>query len=76
MLAQADVLGARGTVLSKDLHLPQAQPVDQAAALAQDLRNTVIITLGAEGAIGARGDKVLPVEALPVRAADTTGAGD
>jgi ribokinase len=78
-LAQVDVLVVNeheATVLSNGLHLPQAQPVDQAAALAQDLRNTVIITLGAEGAIGARGDKVFRVEALPVRAIDTTGAGD
>jgi ribokinase len=78
-LAQADVVVVNeheATVLSKVLHLPHAQPVDQVAALAHDLRNTVIITLGAEGAIGARGDKVWRVEALPVRAIDTTGAGD
>ena len=78
-LAQVDVLVINeheATVLSKDLHLPQPQPVDQVAALAQELRNTVIVTLGAEGAIGARGDKVWRVEALPVRAIDTTGAGD
>jgi ribokinase len=78
-LAQVDVLVVNeheAAVLSNGLHLAQAQPVDQVAALAQDLRNTVIITLGAEGAIGARGDKVWRVEALPVRAIDTTGAGD
>jgi ribokinase len=58
------------------LGLPHAAPADQVAALARDLGNTVIITLGAEGAIGAQGDARWRVEALPVTAIDTTGAGD
>jgi ribokinase len=78
-LALVDVLVVNeleAAALCKHLHLPQLQPVDQVAALAQALGNTVIITLGAAGAIGARGDKVWRVEALPVKAIDTTGAGD
>ena len=41
------------------LGLPHAAPADQVAALARDLGNTVIITLGAEGAIGAQGDATM-----------------
>jgi ribokinase len=63
-------------VLCGFLELPHAAPTDQAIALARDLANTVIITLGAEGAIGAQGDTLWRVEALPVTAIDTTGAGD
>ena len=58
------------------LGLPHAAPADQVAALARELGNTVIITLGAEGAIGAQVDALWRVEALPVTAIDTTGAGD
>ena len=58
------------------LKLHHAAPADQVSALARELCNTVIITLGAEGAIGAQVDTVWRVEALPVTAIDTTGAGD
>jgi ribokinase len=58
------------------LKLPHAEATDQTVALAQALRNTVIVTLGPEGVIGADGDRVWRVEALPVVAVDTTGAGD
>jgi ribokinase len=78
-LAHVDILVVNeheAAVLSKHLQLPHTEPLDQAAALAQILGNTVIITLGAEGAIGARGDEIWRVEALLVRAIDTTGAGD
>jgi ribokinase len=79
VLAHVDILIVNeheAAVLGIEFQLPQAPPVDQVAALAQMLGNTVVITLGAEGAIGARGDEVWRVEALPVRAIDTTGAGD
>jgi ribokinase len=79
VLAQVDILVVNeheAAMLSKDLQLPHTQPVDQVAALAQALGNTVIITLGAEGAIGASRDEVWRAEALLVRAIDTTGAGD
>ena len=64
------------TMLSKMLQLPHAEPANLAAGLARELGNTVIITLGAEGAIGAQGDMLCRVAALPVTAIDTTGAGD
>jgi ribokinase len=63
-------------VLCGILDLPQAKPLDQAVALARDLGNTVLATLGAAGAIGARADLIWRVDALPVTAIDTTGAGD
>jgi ribokinase len=78
-LRQADVLVLNeheAAVLSQHLRMRHAEPADQVVTLARDLRNTVIITLGAEGAIGARGDETWRVEALPVMAIDTTGAGD
>src|SRR5262245_16391322 len=78
-LRQADVLVLNeheAAILTKFLRLPYHEPADQAAALAKELCNTVIITLGAGGAIGRRGETVWRVEALPVRAIDTTGAGD
>jgi ribokinase len=46
------------------------------ARLAGELGNTIIITLGAEGAIAQRGATRWRVPALPVAAVDTTGAGD
>lgn len=78
-LAQADILVVNeheAAVLCEYLELPLREPADQAAGLARDLGNTVIVTLGAAGAIGTRRDEVLRVEALAVNAVDTTGAGD
>jgi ribokinase len=49
---------------------------EQLAALAAELGTTIIITLGAAGAIGAAGMARWRVQALPVAAVDTTGAGD
>jgi ribokinase len=63
-------------VLGKMLQLPHAAPANLAVGLARELGNTVIITLGAEGAIGAQADILCRVPALPVTAIDTTGAGD
>jgi ribokinase len=62
--------------LCSRLGLPHAKPVEQVVALSDQLNNTVIITLGGEGAIGARGGMLWQVDALPVPAIDTTGAGD
>jgi ribokinase len=58
------------------LGLPQAKPVEQVVGLSDQLKNTVIITLGKAGAIGARGGMLWQVDALTVPAIDTTGAGD
>ena len=49
---------------------------EQLAALAAELGTTIIITLGAAGAIGAAGTARWRAPALPVAAVDTTGAGD
>ena len=64
------------TDLCRHLGLARAEPEGQAVALTHTLGNTVIVTLGAEGAVGAQGDAVWRVDALRVRAIDTTGAGD
>jgi len=48
----------------------------QLAVLAAELGTTIIITLGAAGAIGAAGAVRWQAPALPVVAVDTTGAGD
>ena len=78
-LRQVDVLVLNeheASVLSASLRLTQGRPTDQVIAFAREITTTVIITLGPEGAIAADGDKVWRVEALPVKAIDTTGAGD
>jgi len=45
-----------------------------AAAVVHDL--TIVVTLGKQGALAARGSEVLRVQAPDVRVIDTTGAGD
>jgi ribokinase len=79
-LRQTDILVLNeheAAVLCGFLELSHSAPADQAVALAREFGNTVIITLGAEGAIGAQGgDTLWRVGALPVTAIDTTGAGD
>jgi ribokinase len=45
-----------------------------AAAAVHDL--TIVVTLGRQGALAARGSEVLRVQAPDVRVIDTTGAGD
>jgi len=63
-------------VLSSFLHVADCEPAEQVVTLARELGNTVIMTLGAKGAVGARGGELWRAEALPVVAIDTTGAGD
>jgi ribokinase len=63
-------------VLGSHLLLPQVEPRHQVVALAHTLGNTVIVTLGVEGAVAARDGTVWHAAALPVTAIDTTGAGD
>jgi ribokinase len=78
-LEQVDILVVNeheAAVLCERLELALRNPADQASGLARHLGNTVIVTLGAAGAIGARQDEVLRVAALAVNAVDTTGAGD
>lgn len=59
-------------------HLGQAcdAPPKLAAPLSKLLGSTVIVTLGPDGAVGAKGDQVWQVPSMPVKAVDTTGAGD
>ncbi len=47
-----------------------------AKAIEAALHSTVIITLGADGAVACRGGEVWTFAALPVTPVDTTGAGD
>lgn len=78
-LRQVDILVVNeheAAALCGHLGLPQVEPADQAIALARDLGNSVIATLGAAGAVGAHGEETWRVEAFPVAAIDTTGAGD
>ena len=39
-------------------------------------RQTIIVTLGADGAMAATPDEIIRVPALPVQPVDTVGAGD
>jgi ribokinase len=59
-------------------HLGQApgSPAKLADPISRLLGITVIVTLGADGAVGARGDQTWQVPSMPVKAVDTTGAGD
>jgi len=78
-LGQVDILVVNeheAGELCEALGLGQGEPQEQAAALAGELGNAVITTLGAAGAIGAQSDRIWRVEAYPVTAIDTTGAGD
>ncbi|MEV7086150.1 ribokinase [Streptomyces sp. NPDC093085] len=53
-----------------------AEPADWARALLALGPRSVVITLGAEGALVADGRTTVHVPSVPVRAVDTTGAGD
>jgi ribokinase len=59
-------------------HMGQASgaPAELAGPLSKLLGTIVIVTLGPEGAVGAKGDRIWQVPSLPVKAIDTTGAGD
>jgi ribokinase len=59
-------------------HMGQASdaPAELAGPLAKLLGTTVIVTLGPDGAVGARGDQLWQVPSMPVKTVDTTGAGD
>lgn len=54
----------------------QGDPATLATGLARRHGVTVVVTLGAQGAIAARADAFLQVGALKVTPVDTTGAGD
>jgi sugar/nucleoside kinase (ribokinase family) len=56
--------------------LTGATTVEEALARLAELTPLVVIKLGGEGAIAGSGGQMLRVPAIPVRAVDTTGAGD
>lgn len=49
---------------------------EKAAAIAEKTGGVCLITLGADGVVGAEQGKMFKVSALPVKPVDTTGAGD
>ena len=49
---------------------------EKAAAIAEKTGGVCLITLGADGGVGAERGKMFKVSALPVKPVDTTGAGD
>jgi ribokinase len=68
-LKQVDVLVVNeheAATLSAVLELGHGEVADLVVAIARVLGNTVVITLGAKGAIGARDEAIWRVEALPV----------
>ena len=56
--------------------LPAADAQMAGAALAEMAGNTVIVTLGAKGAIAFSGKEGWEIGSLPIKPVDTTGAGD
>ncbi len=85
-MARTGVAVLRGAIRGADLLLPNAaearlltgrlEPADAARALAED-HHTVVVTLGAQGALVVRRDApTVSVPAVPGTAVDTTGAGD
>jgi ribokinase len=78
-LRQVDVLVVNeheATLLCRRLGLASDAPVKLAGPLSMLLGTTVIVTLGRDGAVGANGDQIWQVPSMPVKAVDTTGAGD
>ncbi|MGW5231352.1 ribokinase [Streptomyces nodosus] len=55
---------------------PDGSPEDRAAALLALGPRSVVVTLGAEGALVAAGETMVRVPSVKVDAVDTTGAGD
>ncbi len=51
-------------------------PAKLAGPISRLLGTAVIVTLGPDGAVGAKGDQIWQVPSMPVKAVDTTGAGD
>jgi ribokinase len=78
-LRQVDMLVLNeheASVLCTRLGQPSGAPAELAGPLSKLLGTTVIVTLGPDGAVGATGDRIWQVPSMPVKAVDTTGAGD
>ncbi|MFI5407833.1 ribokinase [Kaistia sp. UC242_56] len=56
--------------------LPGSTGAETVTSLANELKRTVIATLGPDGAVAATGEDTISVPALQVVPVDTTGAGD
>lgn len=67
-------------IASERFYSPLASPDQPVEAILESLRawgpKQVIVTLGPKGSIGWEGRKIIQQKAFPVRARDTTGAGD
>ncbi len=61
---------------SEALQITGEASVERAAARLAELAPLVVVKLGAAGALVQEGQKALHVPAIPVRAIETTGAGD
>jgi ribokinase len=63
--------------LARELGMASAAPADLARRLAAAHGTTIVVTLGADGALAAEPDGTLwTAPPLPIRPVDTTGAGD
>ena len=78
-LRQVDVLilnEHEASQLCTHIGLAPGSPAKLAGPISRLLGTTVIVTLGPDGAVGAKGDQIWQVPSMPVKAVDTTGAGD
>ena len=78
-LRQVDVLvlnEQEASVLCTHIGQASGAPAELAGPLSKLLSATVIVTLGPDGAVGANGARIWQVPSMPVKAVDTTGAGD
>jgi ribokinase len=62
--------------LAQGLGLSESNPKDIARKIAERSGHIVIVTMGANGSVSARGDDMWHIGALDVEVVDTTGAGD
>lgn len=62
--------------LAKQMQMPERDPEPAAWALSRRFANTVIVTLGSDGAIAIAPDAAWRIGALDVTVIDTVGAGD
>jgi sugar/nucleoside kinase (ribokinase family) len=58
------------------LSYTQKESIDEAAEVIKTFAKTFAITLGSKGAVVYDGTKVITIDAHPVKAVDTNGAGD
>jgi len=62
--------------LARQMQMAERDPEPAAWALSRRFGNTVIVTLGPDGAIAISPDASRRIDALPVTVVDTVGAGD